>query len=1070
MASPTVASHQLPEYPDSTVPFPDFPGRQSLSPELDRQISELISAMEAAREASDRVRRLFCRSLYPCIKRELGSLREEGPPGDAKVGGENGGEGGGKRASTQDEELGRVERLEGDGENGLDGKFKGSSLILHDNFPGMDKRDKRVTSGWRSKVRIPAVTLAEEEKEGEEEEEDKAEEDMAVEEEEGGEEGKEEERKKEEGRVDARQELDSKVPTNGEFSGVLAPVSPRGAPVIVPEIFVPEALAKEGVSEWAVGRLEGARRSDEPAKRGHGAAGVSEKKGVGAWSVSGSGVPCGKPRVRRDANNSARDVTEVTVNAFPDAELVGAKEKYLQGLDHVQDSQKGSDGMLPEGDSCTPSSATAAAAATMAALERKHGMKGKYKVGEPAACLEVLGKSAGQMKSMGQYRDEIVDRDEAETRMAASVAVIGDLPVASKGAGAGRVIMRRAVGVHAEAKGEGGNGAGVADGAGAVQAAGVAGKDGIGGSARARRSSSTSSSSRSSSGGDGVGSGRVWRGRGDGESSQKQQGGALKQTCLARHFSGGSRQRGNASRRSAVLTSAAGGAGVNYGGSVDAADGGRDAKLGNKSSVYAGSSIRGTVSGEKISWATRTGSAARSASCSFTHGLASLPQAKQQPGRMEEEKQMEQAGNESKQYVQEQEQEREQGKEQELEVLEQNMLWDGDSMDRQNSLQQQEEEEGQKEQQEQGLVRQRQGHQGQVLLDLDGMDEEDGARGALGFVGAAGVRQSSERKKRGANGGATTAEVLDVLPGRPPLPRTAGTAAEVGEKRQGGVKTSRWRCAKTVGSSTVAAAGGTGAAGVGNCDIDLLDSPERAAWDRIAGGGGVGAGANGVRKQGGRRGEGGAKGGSGGGAVGGGVGGGDGSVAAGGGVGGCGDGSGSGGGGDGSGVNKIPGGALPAAAASASAAAAAAAAFPEGTRRTAASIRAAARGEPAPGEAAAAAAGAAAAAAAGAAAAQGPAATAAFNPQEPSRLGRASGPPPPYKYVDVVRKKSDREALQAGECETCRKFYDAILDGDVDGVMVPRCEQHQEASRHRYRFAPPSTPPGFWNVGFDSDL
>ncbi|CAI5507821.1 unnamed protein product [Closterium sp. Naga37s-1] len=776
MTYPAVASHQPPEYPDSTVPFPDFPGRHSLSPELDRQISELISAMEAAREASDRVRRLFCRSLYPCIKRELGSLREGGPPGDAKVGGENGGEGGenggeggGKRASTQGEEVGRAERLEDDGENGLDGNSKGSSLIVHDNSLGMDKR---VTSVWRSKVRIPTGT--------EQEEEDKAVEEVAEEvEEDGGEEGKEDERKEEE----TRQGLGSKEPTKVGLPygrGVSASVLPFGAPIDAVGISVPEAAEEESGGERVAGRLEGARRRVEPAKHGDGAASVP-----------------------------------AAVSAFPEAETGSAKEeKCLRGLDeqhddidasdtdseedhHVLDSQrKRSDG-LPEGDSCTPSSATAAAAATMAALERKHGAKGKYQVGgESAMNLEVRGKRPGEMKSMGQYRDEIFYRDEAETRVAADVAVIGDLPVASKGAGAVSVVVGHAVGVgvHAEAKGEGGTGAAGADGAGAVRDSGAAGEEVIGGSARARRSSSTSSSSRSSSGGDGVGSGRVWRGRGDGE-----------------------------------------------------------------------------------------------------------------------------------------------------------------SMDRQNSLQQQqeEEEEVQKEQQEQGLLQQRQGHQGQVLLDFDGMDEDDGARGALGVVGAAGVRQSSERKKRGANGGATTAEVLDVsmvLPGRPPLPRTAGTAAELGEKRQGGAKTSRWRCAKTVGSSTVAAAGGTGAAGVGNCDIDLLDSPERAAWDRIAGGGGVGAGANGVRKQGGRRGEGGAKGGSGGGAVG------------------------------------------------------------------------------------------------------------------------ASGPPPPYKYVDVVRKKSDREALQAGECETCRKFYDAILDGDVDGVMVPRCEQHQEASRHRYRFAPPSTPPGFWNVGFDSDL
>ncbi|CAI5470839.1 unnamed protein product [Closterium sp. Yama58-4] len=732
MAYPTVASHQPPEYLDSTVPFPDFPGRQSLSPELDRQISELISAMEAAREASDRVQQLFCRSLYPCIKRELGSLREEGHPGGAKDGGENCGEGGGKRAGTQGEELGRGERSEGDGEN----KSKSVSLILVDNSAGTRKR---VTSGGRPKVRR-ILTVAE----------DKAVEE-AEEEEDGGEEGREQEKKEEEGCVDTRQGLGSKEPTkvglpNGR--GVSASVLPFGAPS---GISVPEAAEEKSGGERAVGMLEGARRRDDLAKQGDGAADVP-----------------------------------AAVSAFREAEKGSAKEeKCLRGLDqqhddidasdtdseedhHVPDSQrKGSDGVV-EGDSCTPSSATAAAAATIAALERKHGAKGKYKVGEAAVNIEVAGKRSGEMESTGQYRNEVLGIDEAVTRVDASVAVIGALPVVSKGAEAARVVVGHAVGVHAELKGEGGNGFAGMNGAGAEVGAGVAGEDGIGGSACARRSSSTSSSGRSSSGGDGVGNGRVWRGRGDGESSsQKQQGGALKQTCLARHFSGGSRRAVSASKRSFMLTSAAAAGGGNAGGSGDAVGVGRDDKLSSESSAYAGISRRGANSGEKFAWATRSSSAARSTSRSFTHGLGSLPQAKQQPGRKNEEKQLEQPGNENKQYVQEREQEQEQEQQQEkepdLEVLAQNMLWHGDDMDRQNSLQQQQEE-GQKEQQEQGLVQQRQGHQGQVLLDLDGMDEEGGARSALGAVdavGAAGVQQSSE-KKRGADDGAKTAGVPDA--------------------------------------------------------------------------------------------------------------------------------------------------------------------------------------------------------------------------------------------------------------------------------------------------------------------
>lgn len=34
------------------------------------------------------------------------------------------------------------------------------------------------------------------------------------------------------------------------------------------------------------------------------------------------------------------------------------------------------------------------------------------------------------------------------------------------------------------------------------------------------------------------------------------------------------------------------------------------------------------------------------------------------------------------------------------------------------------------------------------------------------------------------------------------------------------------------------------------------------------------------------------------------------------------------------------------------------------------------------------------------------------------------------------------------------------------GSALPRQDLHQDASRHRYRFAPPATPNGFWDMGF----
>ncbi|CAA7409514.1 unnamed protein product [Spirodela intermedia] len=77
-----------------------------------------------------------------------------------------------------------------------------------------------------------------------------------------------------------------------------------------------------------------------------------------------------------------------------------------------------------------------------------------------------------------------------------------------------------------------------------------------------------------------------------------------------------------------------------------------------------------------------------------------------------------------------------------------------------------------------------------------------------------------------------------------------------------------------------------------------------------------------------------------------------------------------------------------------------------------------------------------------------------------------------FKYVEPVRKKAERENLKGVECRQCEKFYDAVLPGGRDGRSSAgdvRCEHHEGVSRHRYRHAPPMTPEGFWNIGFDSE-
>ncbi|XVF79599.1 hypothetical protein PTKIN_Ptkin15bG0002100 [Pterospermum kingtungense] len=79
-----------------------------------------------------------------------------------------------------------------------------------------------------------------------------------------------------------------------------------------------------------------------------------------------------------------------------------------------------------------------------------------------------------------------------------------------------------------------------------------------------------------------------------------------------------------------------------------------------------------------------------------------------------------------------------------------------------------------------------------------------------------------------------------------------------------------------------------------------------------------------------------------------------------------------------------------------------------------------------------------------------------------------------FKYVEPVRKKAERERLKGFECNQCKKFYDAVLDkGNRDNDDQNnnfRCEHHEGVSRHRYKYVPPMTPEGFWNIGFESEM
>jgi hypothetical protein len=67
------------------------------------------------------------------------------------------------------------------------------------------------------------------------------------------------------------------------------------------------------------------------------------------------------------------------------------------------------------------------------------------------------------------------------------------------------------------------------------------------------------------------------------------------------------------------------------------------------------------------------------------------------------------------------------------------------------------------------------------------------------------------------------------------------------------------------------------------------------------------------------------------------------------------------------------------------------------------------------------------------------------------------------KYVDVVRKKSERELLPGFECEECRNYFKALQQQGIFSSSN-KAEFLQQCSRHKSRFTPPSTPDGYWDL------
>lgn len=89
---------------------------------------------------------------------------------------------------------------------------------------------------------------------------------------------------------------------------------------------------------------------------------------------------------------------------------------------------------------------------------------------------------------------------------------------------------------------------------------------------------------------------------------------------------------------------------------------------------------------------------------------------------------------------------------------------------------------------------------------------------------------------------------------------------------------------------------------------------------------------------------------------------------------------------------------------------------------------------------------------------------------EEGRFPARGGKERVVKFVEVVRKRSEREKLPAFTCEECDKFYAAA---GLTGAFRPNgaCQHRppgttDDWSRHRARWAPPPAPKGYWNLGF----
>ena len=76
------------------------------------------------------------------------------------------------------------------------------------------------------------------------------------------------------------------------------------------------------------------------------------------------------------------------------------------------------------------------------------------------------------------------------------------------------------------------------------------------------------------------------------------------------------------------------------------------------------------------------------------------------------------------------------------------------------------------------------------------------------------------------------------------------------------------------------------------------------------------------------------------------------------------------------------------------------------------------------------------------------------------KLARTAGLPT-YKFVVPIRKKADRDKLDAKACPDCQKWF-----SDGDGIHRDKREHLKQVCRHKHLYLPPDTDPRVWDISF----